>query len=146
MGWSFYGRQTDGQSEGLNGYVDGTILGTPTGATYGFGSWLCIDDEAVMGANIATPWDTGIYSGAAQAAANLYFAGQHHAQLAGNPGTLHAWRLNTTHTITALILAANDGSVGWVASDQVAGAKVGGLPLVTAAGAVRWVRLYASAI
>lgn len=142
MGWSFFGRVTDGASEGLNGYVDGTILGTPTGPTYGFGSWLCIDDAAVMGANVATPHDVGIYSGAAQAAANLYFAGQAQAQLAGAPGALHAWRFNTTQTITALILAANPGSIGYVVDATEDDGKVGAAPYVTVSGAVRWVRLY----
>ena len=143
MGWSFFGRETDGASEGLAGYVDGTILGTPTGATYNFGSWLAIDAAAVMGANVGTPLDVGIYSGAAQATANLYFAGQCHAQLAGNPGALHAWRFNTTHTIDAIILAANAGSVGWVADPTGGAAVVGAVPLVTVGGAVRWCRLYA---
>jgi len=142
MGWSFFGRITDGKTEGLNGYVDGTILGTPTGPTYGFGSWLCIDDAATMGANVATPHDVGIYSGAAQAAANLYFAGQAQAQLAGSPGALHAWRFNTTHTITALFLAANPGSVGYIVDATEDEGKVGAIPFVTVSGAVRWIRLY----
>lgn len=145
MGWSFFGRITDGASEGLNGYVDGTILGTPTGATYGFGSWLCIDDAAVMGSNIATPHDVGIYSGAAQSAANLYFAGQAQAQLAGDPGALHAWRFNTTHTITALFLAANPGSVGYVVDATTDSNKVGDIPFATVSGAVKWIRLYDAA-
>lgn len=134
MGWSFFGRVTDGESEGLNGYVDGTILGTPTGPTYGFGSWLCIDNAAVMGANVATPHDVGIYSGAAQAAANLYFAGQAQAQLAGNPGALHAWRFNTTHTITAIFLAANLGSLGYVAGVGEGDAPLGYIPFATLPG------------
>lgn len=143
MGWSFFGRMTDGASEGLNGYVDGTILGTPTGATYGFGSWLCIDDAAVMGANVATPFDGGIYSGAAQAAANLYFAGQYQAQLAGNPGALYAWRFNTTHAVTALILAANAGSVGYAADATEDATKLGAIPLFVLGGVTHYVRTYA---
>jgi hypothetical protein len=141
MGWSFFGRITDGQSEGLNGYVDGTILGTPTGATYGFGSWIAIDNAAIMGTNVATPHDVGIYSGAVQATANLYFAGQAQAQLGGDPGQLHAWRFNTTHTIDAIFLAANAGSVGWEVGADTA-TYVGSIPLATVAGAVRWVKLY----
>ena len=142
MGWSYFGRMTSGGSEGLCGYVDGTILGTPTGATYGFGSWLAIDATATMGANVATPHDVGIYSAAAQAAANMYFAGQAQAQLAGDPGALHAWRFNTTHTITAIFLAANAGSLGWVADATTDDAKTGGIPFATVGGAVQWIRLY----
>jgi len=142
MGWSFFGRLTDGQSEGLNGYVDGTILGTPTGATYGFGSWVAVDDTAVLGANVVTPHDVGIYTGAAQAAANMYFAGQAQAQLNGAPGALHAWRFNTTQTIDAIFLAANAGSLGWVADATEDDAKTGGIPFATVGGAVQWIRLY----
>ena len=145
VGWGFFGRVTDGASEGLNGYVDGTILGTPTGATYGFGSWLCIDDAAVMGANVATPLDVGIYSGAAQATANLYFAGQCQAQLAGNPGALYAWRFNTTHTVTALILAANAGSVGFTADATEDAVKLGAVPFCVIGGVTHYVRTYADA-
>ena len=143
MGWSFFGRITDGQSEGLNGYVDGTILGTPTGATYGFGSWVAVDDAAVLGANVVTPHDVGIYTGAAQATANMYFAGQAQAQLNGAPGALHAWRFNTTQTIDAIFLAANAGSLGWVADATSDDAKTGGIPFATVGGAVQWIRLYA---
>ena len=141
MGWSYFGRLTDGASEGLCGYVDGTILGTPTGSTYGFGSWLCIDDAAVMGAHVATPLDVGIYSGAAQATAILYFAGQAQAQLAGAPGSLYAWRFNTTQTVDALINAANAGSVGFTAGAETA-TYVGSIPFCNVSGAVRWIRLY----
>lgn len=141
MGWSFFGRITGGASEGLNGYVDGTILGAPTGPTYGFGSWLCIDNDAVMGANVATPFDVGIVSGHAQGTANLYFAGQAQAILAGAPGALHAWRFNTSHTITAIFLAANAGSVGYVGAADTS-TLVGAIPFVTVSGAVRWIRLY----
>lgn len=141
MGWSFFGRLTDGASEGLCGYVDGTILGTPTGSVYGFGSWLCIDDAATMGANVAVALDVGIYSGAAQAACTLYFAGQAQAQLAGAPAALYGWRLNTTQTITALFNAANAGSIGFTAGAETA-TYVGSVPFVNVSGAVRWIRLY----
>ena len=143
MGWSFFGRITDGQSEGLNGYVDGTILGTPTGPTYGFGSWVCIDDEAVMGSNVGTPLDVGIYSGAAQASAVLYFAGQAQAQLAGAPGALYAWRLNTNQAITALFNAANAGSIGYAADATEDATKLGAIPLFVLGGVTHYVRTYA---
>jgi hypothetical protein len=141
MGWSFFGRLTDGHSEGLAGYVDGTILGTPDGSVYNFGSWLCIDDEATMGANVGVAFDTGIYSGAAQAACTLYFAGQAQAVLAGAPAALYGWRLNTNQTIDALFNAANPGSIGFVAGAETA-TYVGSVPFVNVSGAVRWIRLY----
>ncbi len=133
MGWSWFGRITDGQSEGLNGYVDGTILGTPTGAVYGFGSWLCLDDEATIGAHIITPWDIGIYSGAAQAAATL-FGMQIQMQLAGAPASLHLCRVNNTQTTTALYYATGAGSLGYVAAATHSDSPIGYIPLATIAG------------
>ena len=143
VAWGFFGRMTSGASEGLCGYVDGTILGTPTGATYGFGSWLCVDDAAILGANVVTPHDVGIISGAAQATANMYFAGQCQAILAGDPGALYAWRLNTTHAVTALILAANAFSVGYAADATSDAIKLGAIPMFVLGGVTHYVRTYA---
>jgi len=142
-GFSFFARMTTGQSEGLAGYVDGTVLGVVAGAVYNFGTWLAIDSAATMGANVGTPLDTGIYSGAAQAACTLYFAGQHQAQLFGAPAALYAWRLNSTQTITALILAANAGSVGYAADATSDATKLGAIPLFVLGGVTHYVRTYA---
>lgn len=141
MGWSFFGRLTDGGSEGLGGYVDGTILGTNTGAVYNFGSWLCLDDAADIAAAIITPLDLGIYSGAAQAAATLSMI-QMQAQLAGAPASLHMFRLNHTQTPTALYIATAAGSIGYVADATEDDAKVGGVPFLTIGATTYWIRLY----
>jgi len=141
MGWSWFGRLTDGASEGLCGYVDGTILGENTGAVYGFGSWLCLDDEATIAAAIITPLDIGIYSGAAQAAATLFMI-QMQAQLAGAPASLHMFRLNNTQTPTALYYATGAGSIGYVADATEDDAKVGGVPFLTIGATTYWIRLY----
>ena len=135
MGWSFYGRLTNGASEGLNGYVDGTILGTNTGAVYGFGTWLCMDSEATV-TGLITPLDTGIYSAASQGGPDLYYAGQHHAQLFDAPLTLHAWRLNSTQVVDAVIYSTNTASVGYVAdaADNAGANKLGNVPLFNIAG------------
>ena len=133
MGWSFFGRVTDGESEGLNGYVDGTILGTNTGAVYGFGSWLCLDAAAVIAAAIITPLDIGIYSGAAQAAATV-FGMQIQLQLAGAPASSYLCRVHNTQTITALYLAANVGSLGYVAGVGEGDAPIGYIPFATLPG------------
>jgi len=142
-GFSYFARMTAGQSEGLAGYVDGTVLGVVAGAVYNFGTWLAIDSAATMGANVGTPLDTGIYSGAAQAACTLYFAGQHHAQLFGAPAALYAWRLSSTQTITALIAAANAGSVGYAADATEDATKLGAIPLFVLGGVTHYVRTYA---
>ena len=133
MGWSFFGRLTDGGSEGLNGYVDGTILGTNTGAVYGFGSWLALDAAADIAAAIITPLDLGIYSGAAQAAATL-FGAQIQFQLTGAPASLYNWRLNHTHIITAVYYASNTISLGYVAAATEQDAPLGYIPFAVIAG------------
>jgi len=140
MGWSWFGRLTDGASEGLCGYVDGTILGTPTGAVYGFGSWLCLDDAATIGAAIITPLDVGIYSGAAQASANLYGM-QIQLQLAGAPNSSYLCRVNNTQTLTGIYYATGAGSVGFTAGAETA-TYTGSIPFVDIAGTVHWIRLY----
>jgi len=141
MGFSYFSRMTDGASEGLAGYVDGTVLGTVTGSFYNFGTWICIDDAATAGGNVFTPFDGGIYSGAAQAAATMYYGGQYQAQLFGAPAALHVWRMNSTQTINSMILAANPGSVGFTAGAETA-TYTGSIPFVTTGGAVHWIRLY----
>ena len=140
MGWGFFGRLTDGASEGLCGYVDGTILGTNSGAVYGFGSWLCLDDAATISADIITPLDVGIYSGAAQASANLYGM-QIQLQLAGAPNSSYLCRVNNTQTLTGIYYATGAGSVGFTAGAETA-TYTGSIPFVDIAGTVHWIRLY----
>lgn len=133
MGWSFFGRLTNGGSEGLSGYVDGTILGTNTGAVYGFGSWLCLDDAATIAAAIITPLDVGIYSGAAQAAATLFMM-QMQAQLAGAPASLYLFRVNNTHAVTALFYGTAAAALGYTAVATEADAPLGYIPFATIPG------------
>ena len=143
-GWSFTGILTDGQSEGVNGYVQGNLFGTSAGHTYGFGSWMNLQAGYVAtGGHIHVPIEGGLWCGEAQATLRAVFAGQHMAILGGAPASLNAWRLNTNQTVDAVIAAANAGSVGYVADAGVASAKVGAVPLVDVVGhGIRWVRLY----
>lgn len=136
-----------GQSEGLCDYQEGHIPGVTAGHIYNHGSWINVDIGATLTAgHIIVPMEGGIYTGEAQAAARIVFAGQYHAILNGEPASLHAWRLNTTQTIDALIAAANAGSVGYVAGALAGANKVGGLPLVDVVGhGVRFVYLYDAA-
>lgn len=133
MGWSFFGRIEDGHSEGIAGYVDATVLGTPDGVSYGFGIWLALDDAATIGAAVVTPLDVGIYSGAAQAAATLFMS-QFQAQLAGAPASLYLARLNFTQTATAIYYATGAGSLGYTAVATEADAPIGYIPFATIAG------------
>lgn len=130
-------------------YGDLTVNGASGGHIYGRGSWINLASGAVPGAgHIHVPWEGGIYDGGATLTnARLVFGGQYQAILSGSPASLHCWRLNTTQTITALIAAANSGSVGYVAGTGTTSNKVGDLPLVDVAGGpgVRYVRLYDAA-
>lgn len=141
MGWSFFARQTDGESEGLCGYLDGTILGTNTGAVYGLGLWLALDADATIAGEIITPLDVGIYSGAAQAAATLYGI-QIQFQLAGAPASLYNFRLSHIQTVDAMYYANGVGAVGFIADATTESTKTGGIPYVDIAGTVHWIRLY----
>jgi hypothetical protein len=147
-GTSLFATLAGGASEGLTGYYEGHISAATTGHTYNLGSWINADAVSVFAAgHIITPFEGGIWTGTAQAAARIVFAGQHQAILNGAPASLHAWRLNTTQTITALIAAANAGSVGYVASVATASTKVGSIPLADVIGTgVVWVRCYDSAV
>lgn len=143
-GWDFKGILTDGQSEGVCGYVQGDLYGDSAGHTYGFGAWLnLMTSYTATAGHIHVPFEGGVWCGEANAAARIVFAGQHQAILTGAPASLNAWRLNTTQTVDALIAAANAGSVGYVADAGVASTKVGAVPLVDVVGhGIRWVRLY----
>ena len=123
-----------GASEGLSGYFEGHLTAAQTGLIYNLGSWINVDTQDVMGAFIMTPFEGGIYSGETQVAGRVVFAGQHHAILASAPATsLHAWRLNSTQTITALIASANPGTIAYSAGTAGTGV-VGTVPLFDCVG------------
>ncbi len=138
---------SSGNEEGVTGYFEGHIAGTTTGHTYGLGSWFNVDTGAVLSAgHIIVPIEGGVYTSEAQAAARIVFAGQHQAILTGAPASLHAWRLNTTQTITALITAANSGSVGFTAGTGTSGTQRGYIPIADVVGVgLCYIRVYATA-
>jgi hypothetical protein len=119
FGASLYVTQTDGQSEGLCAYFDGTVAGTPAGHVYNIGSWINLAASSVPGAScIMTPIETGVYDGGATMTnARIVFGGTHQAILnnATAGASLHCWRLNSTKALTALIQAGNAASVGYEA-------------------------------
>lgn len=132
--WSVKSYLAGGASEGMNGYVEGHLTAATTGGLYGFGSWINVDDADLMAAgHIIVPFEGGIYAGTTQPNARVVFAGQHMAILHDAPASLHAWRLNTTQTIDALIAAANAGSVGYDAGKAGTGV-VGTIPLADVVG------------
>jgi hypothetical protein len=124
-----------GNDSGLCLYAEGHTAGTSTGHTYNLGSWINIDDGAVPAAgHIHVPFEGGVYEGAATMTnARIVFGGQHQAILTGTPASLHAWRLNTTKTITAVFAAANAGSIGYSAGVG-AGTAVGWIKIADIVG------------
>ncbi len=141
---------TPNNALGMSGYFDVTITGATAGHSYGFGSWINGGSAATFTAgHIIVPFEGGVYSGVAQASARIVFAGQHMAILAGAPSTLHAWRLNVAAaagSVTAVIAAANPGSVGYVASGTTSSSKIGDVPMFDIVGAgVVWIRIYDAA-
>ena len=139
---------TSGQNNlGVAGYFETHIAGTTEGHTYGLGSWINLDTGGTLSAgHIIVPIEGGVYTGEAEAAARIVFAGQHQAILGGAPASLHAWRLNTNRTITALIAAANPGSVGYAADVTLnTGSKLGNVPLFDIVGVgVAYVEVFSS--
>ena len=105
-----------GASEGLSGYHEGHLTANTSGHVYNWGSWINVDAQNILKAgHIITPYEGGVWAGTTQTEARVVFAGQHMADLAGPPASLHAWRLNVgtaSGAITALIAAGNSGSVG----------------------------------
>lgn len=133
---------------GMAGYFDSTLSGTTVGHCYGLGSWINTGGTApvLAAGHIIVPIEGGVYTGEAQAAARVVFAGQHQAILNGAPASLHAWRLNATQTITALIAAANPGTVGYTAGTGTAGTQLGYIPMFDIVGVgIGYLRIYATA-
>ena len=142
-----YAEITSGSDElGAVDYGELHVAGTSAGHTYGRGSWINIDDAAILAAgHIHVPWEGGVYEAAATMTnARIVFGAQCQAILTNTPASLHCWRLNTTKTITALIAAANSGSVGYVANATANSTKLGDIPLADIAGGVGvvYVRVY----
>jgi hypothetical protein len=132
---------------GMSAYFETTITGTTAGHCYGVGSWINTASTPVLSAgHIIVPFEGGVYTGEAQAAGRIVFGGQHQAILAGAPASLHAWRLNTNRTITALIAAANPGSIGFTAGTGTSGVQAGYIPIADIVGVgVVYIRVYTSA-
>jgi len=136
-----------GASEGMNGYFEGHLTAAATGHVYGLGSWINVEGAGSAPAgHIIVPFEGGIYTDSANAAARIVFGGQHQAILTDAPASLYAWRLNSTQTVTAVIAAANPGSVGFVSTAAETSTPVGGIPLFDIVGSgVVWVRVYDAA-
>jgi hypothetical protein len=131
---------------GMSGYFDATITGTTAGHCYGLGSWINTSTTPVLSANhIIVPLECGVYTGEAQAAARVVLC-QLQAILNGAPASLHVFRVNTTQTATAVIAAANAGSIGYTAGAGTSGTQLGYIPIADIVGTgVVYVRVYDSA-
>ena len=137
IGHSFYVTvSAPNNQSGMAAYFDATINGSTAGHCYGLGSWINTGPTSpvLSAGHIIVPFEGGVYTGEAQASARVVFGGQHQAILDGAPASLHCWRLNTTQTITALIAAANTGSVGYAAAAGATSNKLGDIPLAEIVG------------
>jgi len=132
---------------GLSAYFQASLTGVCADHVYGVGSWINTGaDFTSTASEIIVPFEGGIYTAAANATGRFVFAGQHQAILAGVPDSLHAWRLNANQTITALIAAANAGSVGYAADATTDSNKCGDIPIADVVGhGVVYVRCYDAA-
>lgn len=131
---------------GVAAYFDTTITGTTAGHTYGLGSWINTSAATTLAAgHIIVPFEGGVYAGESQSTARIVFAGQHQAVLTDSPASLYAWRLNTSHTVDAIMTAANPGSVGYAADATTDSTKIGDIPFVEIGSTTYYIRLYDAA-
>ncbi len=123
-------------ASGVAGYFETHVAGTSTNHTYGLGSWINIEDAAVLAAgHIHVPFEGGVYEGAATMTNARIVLMQLQAVLTGTPASLHIFRVNTTKTITAVFAAANSGSIGYTAGTG-SGTAIGWIALADIAGGV----------
>ena len=138
---------TSGQNNlGVAGYFETHIAGTTEGHTYGLGSWINADAASVLSAaHIIVPIEVGVYTEEAEANARIVLM-QLQGILSGAPASLHVFRVNTTQTITAVLAAANAGSLGFAASAGTTSTKNGDIAIADVVGTgVVYVRTYNAA-
>lgn len=131
---------------GVAGYFETHIAGTTSGHIYGLGSWINLDTGGTLSAgHIIVPMEVGVYTGEAEANARVVLM-QLQGILNGAPSSLHVFRVNTTQTITAVMAAANPGSVGYAADTTLnTGSKLGNVPLFDIVGVgVAYVEVFSS--
>lgn len=131
---------------GVAGYFETHIAGTTSGHIYGLGSWINLDTGGVLSSgHIIVPIEVGVYTGEAEASARIVLM-QLQGILNGAPNSLHVFRVNTTQTVTAVMAAANPGSVGYAADTVLnTGSKLGNVPLFDIVGVgVVYVEVFSS--
>ncbi len=142
-GWQVRGAINAGASEGIAGYFEGHLVGAITGHCYALGAWMNIDDGATP-AGLCVAIDCGVYENAAADMSSARVIGvQIMAILTNSPSLLHPFRINTTKTVTAVIAAANPGSVNYVANAGTSSGKLGDVPIADIVGVgVVYMRVY----
>lgn len=150
VGHSFYVTVANPNNQsGTSAYFDSTYTGATAGHCYGLGSWINAGASVFSASHIIVPFEGGVYTSGSNANGRIVFGGQHQAILNDAPASLHCWRLNTTQTITALIAAANQGSIGYVAGAGTSGTQLGYIPLADIVGVNSgnpvYLRVYATA-
>lgn len=125
---------------GVAGYFE-THLAGATGLTYGFGSWINLD--AATPSSVITPMEVGVYEGSGCTMTNARVVlMQLQGILTNSPSLFHIFRVNTTKTITAIIAAANAGSVCF-ATGETASTSAGTIALADVTGyGVVYVQVY----
>ena len=135
-----------GQSTGLH-YVDCQISGTQTGGIYGFSNWIEPTITFADNEGLLVLYDAGIYctGGGEDITSSKVVGLQMMLDMQANPGSIHWFRVNSsaaTGDITAVIAAANPGSVAYVDGETGGGAQ-GTIPIADVVGfGIRYINTY----
>jgi len=137
--------QDAGQSEGIAGYFEGHMTGTPTGVSYALGAWLNVD-EAPSGANEVRIADFGMY-GVGVDMTGVNVVGLNiglHFSAANPPTQIVPIRFNATvpgATADGIFRATGPEAIGYATGAAETATKVGDIPFLIT-GTTYYIRVY----
>ena len=134
------GTVTDGASDGAGAYIEGNVMGTPTGHIMALGAWININ--AAPGAFDMRACDFGVYTAINLAGAKVVNVSMQ-MHLGGGGVPLHAYQFEFNHSghpLEAWFFATNAGAVAYTVGSYP-GAIVGKI-MVNIAGQPLYIALY----
>ena len=143
-GPKWVGTMTDGKSEGIAGYFEAHVAGTPDGGNYALGAWMNVD--TTPGGVELRVMDVGMYARGQDlsSTALLNFNSGMHADAANGPSSMYHFRFNcfqTGSTPDGIFRASNAEAVNWQAGASTGATKTGDLPF-NINGVIHYLRGY----
>ena len=143
-GPKYVGTLTSGASEGIAGYFEAHVAGTPTGSNFGFGVWMNVD--TAPGAVELRVVDLGMYA-TGYDLSNTALVGMNmgiHASAANGPTSSYFFRFNTNQsgsTPDGIFRATNAEAVNFQTGASTGATKTGDLPW-NLNGVIHYIRCY----